>query len=478
MNLPSLSAIRASLAKDSLPEFIHQAWSYVEPSTDLKWNWHLDALCAALHDVYLGKIKRLIINVPPGTSKSITVSVLFNAWEWANDPSLRYLTFSYSDKNTIRDNRRLRNIIQSDWFRSSFDVHLSSDQFAKVRFDTTVGGWRIASSVGGAGTGDHPDRIIIDDPIKAKDSRSMTILTDCINWYTSTIPTRIARNPAIIVVMQRHHIEDLSGFLMRQGGWETICFPMHYAPKRIGSTDDRPIPDARDLRTEAGELLWPEMFDDAVVKEEEIGLGEFDASGQLEQMPIPIGGGMFKRSFFKLVDAVPAHIKLLLGRGWDTAATPDGGDYTAGIKMGIDKDDNIYIMDGLIEQIDSDDVDRAMLHCAQVDGRACRVVEEQEPGASGKSVIRARSKLLKGFNYEGVPVSGDKVVRAGPFRAQCRAGNVYMVRGNWNSKYLDHLTSFPFGKYDDAVDGSSCAYNALIDSPKVQTRMTFGKRRK
>jgi predicted phage terminase large subunit-like protein len=474
--LPPADVIRASLARDCLADFVWQAWPLVEPGTSLSWNWHLDELCSALELVTLGELKRLVINIPPGTGKSLIVSVFWPAWEWATDPGLRYLTASYTDDNTVRDNRRLRSIVSSDWYRRHFGVKLSSDQWAKVRFDTTAKGWRIASSVGGMGTGEHPDRIIIDDPHKAKEVPSSTARDAVGEWFESTISTRIARDPAFVVVMQRLHQDDLTGRLLAKGGWEHLLFPMRYEPEGRWDCPCHQAPDPRDVRTDPRELLWPSLWPEDKVRDEEIDLGPFGTSGQLQQRPVPVGGGLFKREWFTPVEAGPSKARRC--RGWDTAGTEGGGDWTVGVKLAETKDGEVVVEDVIRAQVGPGAVDALILQTAQLDGKDCMVREEQEPGSAGKAVVQARAKSLKGYDYGGVTISGDKVTRAKPFRAQCEAGNVRMVRGGWNDPYLTVMTSFPVGEHDDDADASSCAYNALVSDKPKQTRATWGPRRR
>lgn len=471
--LPPLDVMKASLARDSLRDFIHLSWHLVEPTTSLSWNWHLDELCSLLESVTRGELDRVIINIPPGCSKSLLVSVLWPAWEWASNPSLRYLTASYTDVNTIRDNRRLRSIVKSDWYRKHYGVELASDQSAKIRFDTTAKGWRIATSVEGMGTGEHPDRIIIDDPLKASDGRSRIKRKACINWYSETISTRIARNPAIIVIMQRLHEEDLSGYLINEeSGWEHIRFPMRYNSRN---------PDPRDPRTIQGELLWPEQWPEDKVRKEELSLGEFGRAGQLQQEPIPEGGALFKREWFSnIVDALPTDGRLEYCRGWDTAATEsETADWTAGVliaKHSVGKLLTYYICD--VVRVRVEEADIIIKQTARIDGKSVAVREEQEPGGSGKAVIKDHTRQLAGYDYSGVIISGDKATRARPFRAQAEAGNVKILKGEWNRTYINELCSFPNGTYDDQVDGTSCAFNSIEDQPIKQTRATWGRGRR
>lgn len=474
----SLADYKSSIARDSLPDFIRQSWHLIEPSTPLSWNWHLDELCDVLTRASRGEpgYRRIIINLPPGGMKSLTLT-LWAAWEWASNPSLSYLTASYTDDNTIRDNRRLRSIVTSDWYRSSFwtarpgtpnqTVSLASDQSAKVRFDTTAKGWRIASSVGGIGTGEHPDRIIVDDPHKAADSRYLSALKSACDWMDGTISTRVMKDPVIVVVMQRLHLSDVSAHLLAKGGWTHVRLPMRYIPYRP-KTDksDEYVPDPRDHRTYDGELLWPERWPEDKVRQEEIDLGPFGASGQLQQTPVPEGGGLIKREWLPIVDAPPTGPHVRRCRGWDTADTPDGGNWTVGVRLSyVQSTGLIYIEHVERAQSGPGGVDSLMLSTARADGTSVLV---REGSGSGKATIAARTKSLYGYDYASMPenrASGDKVSRANPFRAQCEAGNVRVVRGSWNEAYLSVLTSFPVGKYDDDVDATANAFNALVQTP-------------
>ncbi len=441
----------AVLARRSLADFVKAAWPLVE-DVPLVWNWHIDEICETLEAVSAGDLDRVLINVPPGCMKSYLVSVLWPAWEWASRPELRYLTASYNGELTIRDNLRVRDIVTSPWYRGAYPTRLKEDRNVKVRFETTDKGWRIASSVGGRATGEHPDRIIIDDPLSADQGRSDQYLLTARDWFDRTISTRgVARKVRIVVIMQRLHEEDLAGHLIAKGGWEHICWPMRYDPKR---------PDPRDLRTEAGELLWPRLFPETAVRQLELDLGPYGTAGQLQQAPSPEGGGLFKRGWFTIVDAAPA--KADRCRGWDTAGTEGGGDYTAGVLLSRDSDGGWYIEDIIREQWGPAMVDKTIKQTAGLDGVKTLIREEQEGGSSGKAVTTARAKDLAGFDYAGTPISGDKVTRARPLRAQAEAGNVKLVRGPWNEAWLAEASSFPVGRHDDQIDAASCAFNTLV----------------
>lgn len=490
----------------SLYEFLKEMWDVVEPTQPFVSNWHIEVLCQLLQDIATRKepCRRWIINLPPGTLKSLLISVIFPAWVWAKKPRRRFATFSYGQHLTTRDNLRVRDIILSPKFQQLFPVALVEDQNTKTRFNTEPGGWRIASSVDGVGTGEHPDFIIIDDPTTATQAQSEPERTAANNWFDRTISSRgVARKVTVIIVMQRLHEDDLTGHLLKKGGWGHVRFPMRFEKCTcpgplteiaedqrcvLHKADPHWVPDPRDPRTTQGELLFPALFDEATIKQLENDLGPYGSAGQLQQRPSPEGGGLFKREWFKYTEAVPAIVRRV--RGWDTAGTEGGGDYTVGVKMcegfewrpsvenpkvrTLQSTGQFYIEDVRRDQVGEAGVAKMILEAATADTKACPVREEKDPGAGGKAVVAARTRLLVGFDYGFNNLGVNKIIRAKPFRAQCEAGNVSLLRGPWNEAYLRELAGFPTGAYDDQVDASSCAFNALLlEPPPRQTDCTW-----
>lgn len=444
---------RAELYRRSLKDFIHAAWPHVVPDQALSWNWHHDVICERLEAVSRGEVKRLLINVPPGTGKSILVSVLWPAWEWASNPSLRYMVCTYEQSLSVRDNLKTRALVQSEWYQGLFDVQLSKDQTAKTRFDTTAKGTRIGTTVGGMGTGEHPDRIIIDDPMKAQGATSRAELDTVTDWFGRTVSTRVQRDPAMVCIMQRLHEDDLAGHLRTKGGWTEVVLPMEYDPER---------PDERDKRLHAGDLLWPDAWPREKVEALKIDLGAFGVAGQLQQNPVPEGGGLFKRDWFIPAPLPPLHTVKTRVRGWDTASTKDGGDWTVGVLLWETHEGLVYVVDVIRIQEEPGDVHAMIVATAAQDGRQTAIMEEREGGSSGKSVGSFRARALSGYTYESVPVQKGKADRADAFRAQAQAGNVRVLQGaEWLGPYLNVMCSFPVGKHDDDVDATSVAFNYL-----------------
>ena len=174
----------------------------------------------------------MLINVPPRHMKSLLVSVLWPAWEWIQHPERRWLFSSYAASLSIRDSMKCRTLIESPWYQSFWGDRfaLSSDQNTKTRFDNNRSGYRIATSVGGAATGEGGDRIVCDDPHNVQEAESDSIRKTTTDWFDVVMSTRVndPRTAAKVVVMQRCHQRDLSGHLLAQGGWDHLCLPAEY----------------------------------------------------------------------------------------------------------------------------------------------------------------------------------------------------------------------------------------------------------
>lgn len=214
-----------------------------------------------------------------------------------------------------------------------------------------------------------------------------------------------------------------------------------------------------------GEALWPAKYPIEELNRRRAGMGAYDFAALQQQQPAPSGGGLFQEAWFagKFVDVAPRLARR--ARGWDTAATENGGDFTVGVKI-AEADGIFYVEDVVRGQWSPGKAEAQMRVTIEMDGKIAQR-EEQEGGAAGKTVIAARTKLLAGVDYEGVVVTGSKITRSKPYRVQCEAGNVRIVRAEWNRKYIEELCGFPTAKNDDQVDASSAAFNAVLLEPEA-----------
>lgn len=306
----------------SLHEFVRQAWPIIEPDKTFVDNWHLHVICDHLMAVTAGEIDNLIINMPPGCMKSILVSVAWPAWEWIKKPSLRYLGASYGIDLAIRDASKCRDIVVSDWYQARWpNVRIKHGADQKTKYETTASGWRMATSVDGRATGEHPDRKLVDDAHNAKQAESDAERVNALNWFDRTLSSRgLSRDAKTIIVMQRLHDNDLTGHVLAsQTGYEHLCLPMEFESRRVKTTSIGWI----DPRKKDGDLLWPELFSAKKVENHKKILGEYGVSGQLQQNPSPVGGGILKvRDHIQLWPRdVPLPMMQFVVQSYDTAFT-------------------------------------------------------------------------------------------------------------------------------------------------------------
>lgn len=294
-------ACEKELAKRSLAEFAKMSWEILEPATELKWGWALDSICEHLTAVTDGDIRRLLMNVPPGSMKSLLTSVIWPAWEWGplGMPHLRYLGTSHKQDLAVRDNLKCRRLITSDWYQERWPTLITGDQNAKTKFENDKTGFREAMAFESM-TGSRGDRVILDDPHSVDDAYSETKLKSAVRTFKEALPTRVNNDSsAIIIIMQRLNEMDVSAFALDLG-YEHLCLPMRYEQGRskwvIGTGDPR---------TTDNELMFPERFPEDTVKELEVSLGAYGAAGQLQQRPSPLGGGIIKGEWFRRYTVIP-----------------------------------------------------------------------------------------------------------------------------------------------------------------------------
>lgn len=453
-------AIRARCER--LAGFVREAWRVLEPTTTYVHNWHIDAICEHLEAVTDGRINRLLINVPPGSSKSLIVSVLWPAWEWGPKGlrSLRYLTTAFNEIPVKRDTRKTRDLILSEWFQSLWpEVKLT--RTGETSFANSSTGTREGVPFGSL-TSQRGDRLIIDDPHSTETAESDAERVGTTRKFREGAVNRLndQERSAIVVIMQRLHEQDVSGTIQKLGmGYVHLMLPMEFEVDRASET----AIGFKDPRSQDGELLDPIRFPRSAVEALKRDMGAYAFAGQYQQRPAPREGALFKRAWFegKFLRQAPAGTTWV--RHWDLAATKRvTSARTAGVKMGRTPDGKYVVAHVVKTQDEGAEVRRLIKATAEEDGRECLVSLPQDPGQAGKVQKQDMIAMLAGFNARAEPETGDKVTRAEPFSAQCEAGNVLLIEGPWNSDYLDELCLFPAGTFKDQVDASSGAFGRLV----------------
>lgn len=404
------------------------------------------------------------------THNSLLTAAFWPMWEWGprGRPDLRFLSFSYADRLSIRDNRRCRMLAENDWYQERWPLRITSDQNQKTLFENEARGWRMASSTGGVGTGARADRLLIDDAHHVSDGESPAKLESTLLWFNEVLPTRLndPERSAIVVIMQRVHERDIAGeIIARDLGYEKLVLPMEFEPERRCSTSIG----FTDPRTQAGELLFPERFPAHVVERDKKAMGSYAWAAQAQQSPAPRGGGMIKVERLGIVRDWPRGGPLV--RVWDFAGTGEGGsgdpDYTAGVLM-TERDGRAWVIDVQHGRWGPAGVEQIAHQTAMRDGPEVRIVIKQEPGSSGRAIVdHYQRRVLRGFAVYGKPDTGSKVLRAEPFAAAVEAGNVSLVQGPWIEAFLAEARVFPMGAHDDQIDSAATAFSELMQAPQV-----------
>ena len=460
----TLEKVKAEQYRRSLKAFTKASWDTIEPGVPFLNNWHIDAINEHLQAVIEGDIKRLIINIPPRHMKSLSTAVILPAWAWTRDPSMKFLYASYAASLSIRDSTKCRRLIESPWYKAHFpDIKLTDDQNQKSRFENTSSGYRLATSVGGAATGDGGDIVLIDDPASSSDAQSSAMRTSVMEWWDQTMQTRLndPKTGAFIIIAQRLHEQDLCGHILSQelgNDWDHLMLPARY---EIGHpTPVRSSLGFTDPRTKEGDLLWPDRMDEKTVSNLEQSLGSYAAAGQLQQRPSPKGGGILKAEWWVPweSDDLP-DIEYVL-QSYDTAfSTKETADYSARTTWGVFKMNgqmNAIVLEMWYDRVSYPDL-RKMAQDSYEEWQPDTILIEKR--ASGQS-------LLQDLRQSGLPVLAynpdrDKQARAHASSALLEDGRIFFPKNKkWAKTLIDTCAQFPKG-HDDLVDTCTQAWLRL-----------------
>lgn len=492
---------REQEGEGGLLNFVRYFWDVLEPQTEFVEGHALEAICRHLEAVTFGDIKRLLINVPPGFMKSLLTDVFWPAWEWGamDMPHLRYVAFSYAAGLTERDNGKFRDLITSHKYQELWGHRFKTRKVGEVKITNDKTGSKLATSVGGIGTGERGDRTILDDPHNVKEGESDAVRGETVRWFRESLSSRLnnMEESAIIVIMQRVHESDVSGTILENGfaDYVHLMIPMEYDSSRHCST---PI-GWEDWRTEDGELAWPERFPEKVVDSLRQSLGPYAYAGQYQQAPAPRGGGIFKRDWWQLWespdDSFPPMEFVLVSA--DTAYTEkESNDPTGCTVWGLWRDKSgaprIMLMHAWRKHLEmhgkyeprlpnetTAEFNRRTQHqwglvewlaytCQKY--RADRlIIEGKASGLTAAQEIR-RLHGTEGWGVQIVQPHGDKVARAHAVQPVFSQLLVYAPDKDWAETVMAEMESFPKGRYKDLTDSATQAMRFLRDSGMIVHR--------
>lgn len=408
--------------------------------------------------------------------KSLLTDVLWPSWEWGpqNLPSMRYVAASYADALTLRDNRKTRNIIQSELYQRAWGDRftLMSDQNTKTKFENDKTGFKLASSVGGVGMGERGDRFIIDDGNNIKDVESDAIRYGTSQWFLEVVPTRLSdpERSAIVNIQQRTHQGDISGIILeKELGYVHLMLPMEFEPDRKCFVE---VTGFEDPRTQENELIWPARMTRAVVERDKIPLGSYGAAGQFQQRPSPRGGGQFKKIWWRFYKTDrtgrPAECNTMTAEDLperfetitisvDAAFKGKNTGSRVGMLVVAKHGQKRYVLANRTKHMTFTQTIEAIRELSKAYPYATKILVEDK--ANGSAIIDTLTVELSGV--VGVDPEGGKDARAAAIEPTVETGYVFLPEGaEWLEDFIEEFALFPAGNLNDQVDALS---QALID---------------
>lgn len=448
-----------AMLRDDLPSFVAKVFETLNGGQVFFPSVHIDLVCDHLVRAYRGEITRLNMNLPPRNLKSMCVSIAFVAWALGHDPTLRIICVSYSDELAAKLARDCRAIMMSDWYRRIFPgTRLSRKKSAVGDFETTRGGGRFSTSVGGSLTGRGGDIVIIDDPIKPKDAESDPIRTSVNQWFDNTLYSRLddKRSGIFILIMQRVHVDDLVAHVQEKEPWEHLCLPaIAEIPERYTMLDGRVF------ERNVGDVLHPAREPLDVLMNIKATLGSFYFQSQYQQCPVPMSGNLIKWDWFQTFVDPPQGG--WIAQSWDTAISErEGADWSVCTTWMV-CDKTYYLLDVHRDRMDFPTLKKMVVDLKQLYG-ARDVLIEDTGAATG---LIQQFKLEGPFRPIAIKPEGSKADRMLAQSAVIEAGNVFIPHDEaWLEDFQSELLAFPMGKHDDQVDSMSQFLN-WISRPRA-----------
>ena len=428
--------------------FLRRVMATVAPGVQYCHNWHLDAIAEYLAACTAGEVTRLIINLPPRMLKSTLVSVAWPAWLLGQRPSNRIMVASYAQSLSTKHSTDCRVVVESPWYQRIFpETQLSRDQNEKEKFVTTARGHRLAVSVGGAAIGEGGNILIVDDPINPLQAGQRVQRETVNQWFDHTFVTRLddKQRGAIVVVMQRLHAQDLSGYLLEKGGWEHLCLPA------IAPTASTVQIGAFSYERVAGEALHALREPLALLERTKQELGSANFNTQYQQAPVLAQGTLIKPQWFSrfaLADGVEGECV----QSWDTAIKAGMQHDASACATFCMRDGVHHLVDMLAVKLEYPALKRLIVSHAVRFGSPTVLIEDKASGQSLLQDLRQETDLA----LLPCKANEDKLTRLMRVTPLMEAGKMALpVCAPWLAAFEAEFFAFPEAAHDDQVDAVS-----------------------
>jgi predicted phage terminase large subunit-like protein len=451
------------ILQQHLASFIERSFLELNPEARFSSSPHLEVMASKLDLCRQGKLRRLIVNLPPRSLKSHSVSVALVAWLLGHDPAAQVICASYGQDLADKHARDCRTLMLSNFYQSLFPrTRLSPAKQSVNEFTTTKQGFRMSTSVGGVLTGRGADLIILDDPLKPDDAMSEPRRKSVNDWYDNTLLSRLndKEGGVIIIVMQRVHQDDLVGHVLEQGGWEVLSFAAIAEEDETFAIED--TFGRRWFQRRKGEALHPERESLETLSKIRSTIGEYNFSSQYQQRPIPVGGAIVKLAWLRHYErgTEPAEFSYIL-QSWDTAnKAGELNDHSVCTTWGVHGRDRYYLLDVYRRRFEFPQLKRAVKELAERYDPRTILIEDKASG----------TQLIQDLKTEGMyrikpylpPAGTDKIMRLNSQTAKFEAGHVLLPNdAPWLAEYISELLAFPGSRHDDQVDSTTQALEYL-----------------
>ncbi|QDW37775.1 hypothetical protein FFI89_011785 [Bradyrhizobium sp. KBS0727] len=441
-----------AVLRSDFKSFLHRCMQTLNPGAKFMANWHIEAISYQLQRVRAGEVTRLIINLPPRYLKSLTVSVIFPAFLLGHNPRLKIFGISYGNELSGKHAADFRAIVESSWYRRAFP-NMRIARAADSDVKTTQRGYRKSTSVNAALTGMGGDMFIIDDPQKPADAQSEVLRNGVTQWFSNTLRSRLDNKESgvIIVVMQRVHLLDLTGYLTESSDeWTVLSVPA------IAEADEKIAvgPEKYYLRR-VGAALHQEYESLATLEKLRNEVGSDVFAAQYQQAPVPPGGAMIRKQWLRYYEVAPERTyRTKVIQSWDTAAKNGAQNDWSVCTTWLIHEKHFYLLD----------VTRGRYEYPRLRETAAALAERFKPGVimieDASTGIALAQELRQAGTYavRPIPVERDKIGRLYVQQSKFEAGLVLFPKAaRFLADLETELLTFPQGKTDDQVDSISQA---------------------
>jgi predicted phage terminase large subunit-like protein len=465
VELLPLDTIIAAQCYQRFYYFFLEMWETIE-AVELVPNWHIEYLCDEMQAVYerwkAGQRQDdVLVNIPPGTSKSTTITQLFPAWLWLMEPSIRVISTSFAADVSIGHGLKSRDCVSSPKFQRLFPgrITFKADENGKTNYRNTSSGQRFITSSGARVTGVHADFIVIDDPINPEKSENEKARKQAMK-HVQTVSSRKTdkKRTVSIMVMQRvHELDPAGAWLKKKKNLRHICLPGELTPDSKTGELGKNVKPAELKDRYINGLLDANRLDRSTLATLKEDLGSYGYAGQILQIPAPDEGGILKKAWFKTITyadflKLPDAGSAIWHLDYDGAYTDSQKNDPSAVLVSAYVGQNLYVRYAGEHWLDFNEMVKLLPKLAETHGCGKQSKLHIEPKANGKDIVSWLRKNSQLNIVESPAPTNDKTQRVQAASPFIEANRVVLIDGSWNDAFIGQAAAFPTAAHDDMLD--------------------------